>query len=133
MAKPLTVTVALSDADVNNLNGKTIKVIRYHTNDDGTIETTYLDATLEGNILTFKTDRFSTYVVVGYRQASGATPTPSPTPTAKPTVSNTSKAGPKDLNADGVITCDEEMGSANWIWSESKKACVYKVSNTSVK
>ena len=133
LAKPLTVTVALSDADVNNLNCKTIKVIRYHTNDDGTIETTYLDATLEGNILTFKTDRFSTYVVVGYRQASGATPTPSPTPTAKPTVSNTSKAGPKDLNADGVITCDEEMGSANWIWSESKKACVYKVSNTSVK
>mgnify|MGYP004466984765 CR=1 FL=1 len=133
LAKPLTVTVALSDADVNNLNGKTIKVIRYHTNDDGTIETTYLDATLEGNILTFKTDRFSTYVVVGYRQAGGATPTPSPTPTAKPTASNTSKAGPKDLNADGVITCDEEMGSANWIWSESKKACVYKVSNTSVK
>lgn len=135
LAKPLTVSVALSDADVNNLKGKTIKVIRYHTNADGSVEVTYLDAELNGNELTFKTDRFSTYVVVGYRQAGGTTPTPTPTPTptAKPTVSNTSNAGPKDLNGDGVITCDEEMGSANWIWSESKKACVYKVSNTSVK
>ena len=129
----MTVSVALSDADVNNLKGKTIKVIRYHTNADGTVEVTYLDATLNGNELTFKTDRFSTYVVVAYKQVGGATPTPTPTPTAKPTVSNTSKAGPKDLNGDGVISCDEEMGSVNWIWSEAKGACVYKVSNTSVK
>ena len=135
LAKPLTVSVALSDSDVNNLKGKTIKVIRYHTNTDGSVEVTYLDAELNGNELTFKTDRFSTYVVVGYRQAGGTAPTPTPTPTpaAKPSVSNTSNAGPKDLNGDGVISCDEEMGSANWIWSESKKACVYKVSNTSVK
>lgn len=127
--KEITITLALSDENVKALKGaKEIKVARFHGD-----EVTLLDAKLEGNILTFKTDRFSTYVVVGYRQAGGATPTPSPTPTAKPSVSNTSKAGPKDLNADGVITCDEEMGSANWIWSESKKACVYKVSNTSVK
>ena len=127
--KEITITLALSDENVKALKGaKEIKVARFHGD-----EVTLLDAKLEGNILTFKTDRFSTYVVVGYRQAGGATPTPSPTPTAKPAVSNTSKAGPKDLNADGVITCDEEMGSANWIWSESKKACVYKVSNTSVK
>lgn len=127
--KEITITLALSDENVKALkDAKVIKVARFHGD-----EVTLLDAKLEGNILTFKTDRFSTYVVVGYRQAGGATPTPSPTPTAKPTASNTSKAGPKDLNADGVITCDEEMGSANWIWSESKKACVYKVSNTSVK
>ena len=31
-----------------------------------------------------------------------------------------------------VITCEEAMNSKNWIWSESKKACVYKVSDTSV-
>ena len=127
--KEITITLALSDENVKALkDAKVIKVARFHGD-----EVTLLDAKLEGNILTFKTDRFSTYVVVGYRQAGGATPTPSPTPTTKPIVSNTSKAGPKDLNADGVITCDEEMGSANWIWSESKKACVYKVSNTSVK
>lgn len=129
--KEITITLVLSDENVKALkDAKVIKVARFHGD-----EVTLLDAKLEGNILTFKTDRFSTYVVVGYRQAGGTTPTPTPTPTptAKPSVSNTSKAGPKDLNADGVITCDEEMGSANWIWSESKKACVYKVSNTSVK
>lgn len=127
--KEITITLALSDENVKALkDAKVIKVARFHGD-----EVTLLDAKLEGNILTFKTDRFSTYVVVGYRQTGGATPTPTPTPTAKPSVSNTSKAGPKDLNSDGIITCDEEMGSANWIWSESKKACVYKVSNTSVK
>ena len=122
----ITVSLALSDENVKALKGaKEIKVARFHGD-----EVTLLDAKLEGNILTFKTDRFSTYVVVAYKQVGG---TPTPTPTTKPTVSNTSKAGPKDLNGDGVISCDEEMGSANWIWSESKKACVYKVSNTSVK
>ena len=80
-----------------------------------------LDATLNGNILTFKTDKFSTYAIVAY---GAVTPTPS--------VAD-KKAGPKDLNSDGVITCDEEMGSKNWIWSETKGACVYKVSNTSTK
>ena len=38
-----------------------------------------------------------------------------------------------DVNNDTkVITCEEAMNSKNWIWSESKKACVYKVSDTSV-
>ena len=39
----------------------------------------------------------------------------------------------KDKNQDGVVTCDEEMNSKDWICSESKKACVYKVTNTSTK
>lgn len=122
--KEITITLVLSDENVKALkDAKEIKVARFHGD-----EVTLLDAKLEGNILTFKTDRFSTYVVVAYKQVGGTT-----TPTTKPTVNNTSKAGPKDLNGDGVISCDEEMGSANWIWSESKKACVYKVSNTSVK
>ena len=32
-----------------------------------------------------------------------------------------------------VVTCEEYMNSKNWTWSESKKACVYRVSNTSSK
>ncbi len=32
-----------------------------------------------------------------------------------------------------VVTCEEYMKSKDWTWSESKKACVYKVSNTSSK
>ena len=111
----ITVSLALSDENVKALKGaKEIKVARFHGD-----EVTLLDAKLEGNILTFKTDRFSTYVVVAYKEVgSPSTPTPETKPNTTPT---------------GSVTCEESMGSANWTWSESKKACVYKVSNTSVK
>ena len=114
---PITINMYLPDDIVNSIkNAKTIKVARFH---GGVLS--MLDASLNGNILTFKTDKFSTYVIVAY---GAVTPT-----------SNVAdkKAGPKDLNSDGIITCDEEMGSKNWIWSESKGACVYKVTNTSTK
>lgn len=113
---PITINMYLPDDIVDSIKNKTIKVARYH---GGVLS--MLDASLNGNILTFKTDKFSTYAIVAY---GAVTPT-----------SNVADkmAGPKDLNSDGVITCDEEMGSKNWIWSESKGACVYKVSNTSVK
>ena len=114
---PITINMYLPDDVVNSIkNAKTIKVARFH---GGVLS--MLDASLNGNILTFKTDKFSTYAIVAY---GAVTPT-----------SNVAdkKAGPKDLNSDGIITCDEEMGSKNWIWSESKGACVYKVSNTSTK
>ncbi len=39
----------------------------------------------------------------------------------------------KDKNQVGIITCDEEMNSTNWVWSTAKGACVYKVSNTSAR
>lgn len=113
---PIIINMYLPDDIVDSIKNKTIKVARFH---GGVLS--MLDASLNGNILTFKTDKFSTYAIVAY---GAVTPT-----------SNVAdkKAGPKDLNSDGIITCDEEMGSKNWIWSESKGACVYKVSNTSVK
>lgn len=113
---PITINMYLPDDIVDSIKNKTIKVARFH----GDV-LTMLDASLNGNILTFKTDKFSTYAIVAY---GAVTPT-----------SNVAdkKAGPKDLNSDGIITCDEEMGSKNWIWSDTKGACVYKVSNTSVK
>ena len=113
---PITINMYLPDDIVDSIKNKTIKVARFH---GGVLS--MLDASLNGNILTFKTDKFSTYAIVAY---GAVTPT-----------SNVAdkKAGPKNLNSDGIITCDEEMGSKNWIWSETKGACVYKVSNTSVK
>lgn len=113
---PITINMYLPDDIVDSIKNKTIKVARFH---GGVLS--MLDANLNGNILTFKTDKFSTYAIVAY----GAV-------TQTSNVAD-KKAGPKDLNSDGVITCDEEMGSKNWIWSESKGACVYKVSNTSTK
>ena len=55
--------------------------------------------------------------------------------TSTSSTSNTSTKSydAKDKNKDGVISCEEEMGNANWVWSESKNACVYKVTNTSTK
>lgn len=113
---PITINMYLPDDIVDSIKNKTIKVVRFH---GGVLS--MLDASLNGNILTFKTDKFSTYAIVAY----GAV-------TSTSNVAD-KKAGPKDLNSDGIITCDEEMGSKNWIWSESKGACVYKVSNTSTK
>ncbi len=60
-------------------------------------------------------------------------PTPS-TNTDKSDSSTTNKSySSKDKNHDGIVTCQEEMDSPNWVWSTSKNACVYKVSNTSAK
>ncbi len=49
------------------------------------------------------------------------------------TIISTKSRNPKDINGDGIITCEEEMSSVNWVWSTTKNACVYKVSNTSSK
>ncbi len=82
---------------------------------------------LEGNVLTFNSSKFSTYFIVyGTSSSSGSS---SSTTTTTPTKTYDAK----DKNQDGIITCDEEMNSANWVWSTTKNACVYKVSNTSAK
>lgn len=38
-----------------------------------------------------------------------------------------------NTNKDSNLDCKDYMKSDNWIWSETKKACVYKVPKTSVK
>ena len=111
----ITVTIYLNDATLKLLSGKDIKVVRIHTeNEEEKVDT--LKAELNANALTFKTNKFSTYVVAYSEKAT-------------PTKSYSSK----DKNQDGVISCEEEMDSANWIWSTTKNACVYKVSNTGVR
>ena len=55
------------------------------------------------------------------------------TNTTNTTSTSTKSYSAKDKNHDGMISCEEEMEDANWAWSESKQACVYKVTNTSVK
>ena len=112
LSKPITVTLYLNKDTLDKIEGKIVKVVRIH--DD---ETTVLDANLENNALSFKTNKFSTYVIA-YAETK-----------ASPTKSYSSK----DKNQDGVISCEEEMDSANWIWSTTKNACVYKVSNTGVR
>ena len=123
------VTLYLSDDVVSSLSGKTIKVVRFHGDD---VDALY--ATLNGKVLTFESGKFSTFVICGITSSSGGN-TDSDTNTNTNTNTNTSTKSydAKDKNKDGVVSCEEEMNSANWIWSTSKQACVYKVTNTSVK
>ena len=122
LANPITVTLYLNDNTLSKLEGKIVKVIRIHKDKEGKETIDVLPATLKNNALSFETDRFSTYVIASYT-------VPSTTTTDTPVKSYDLK----DTNQDGVISCEEEMNNANWIWSNTKKACVYKVSNTGVK
>lgn len=58
---PITINMYLPDDIVDSIKNKTIKVARFH---GGVLS--MLDASLNGNILTFKTDKFSTYAIVAY-------------------------------------------------------------------
>ena len=59
----LTLQIAIPDSLI--AEGRTFKVLRVH---EGTAE--LLDATLNGNLLTFETDRFSTYALVAVDKSS---------------------------------------------------------------
>ena len=111
---------------LDKLDGKIVKVVRIHKDaETGKEETTVLDTKLVNNALSFKTDKFSTYVIAYSTTISNNTNTNTNT--------STKSYDAKDKNKDGVVSCEEEMNSANWIWSTSKQACVYKVTNTSAK
>ncbi len=117
LTNKITVTLYLDETNLSKIANKDVKIVRIHGN-----ETTVLpneDVKLNGNILTFKTNKFSTYVIAYSNISSSG--------------SSTKYYDPKDKNQDGIITCDEEMNSANWVWSTTKNACVYKVSNTSAR
>ncbi len=102
--------------NTNSSINREYKVVRVHNG-----ETTVLDATYDSatKSITFKTDKFSTYAIC-YKDSKKE---------EKKEESNTSS----NTSSTKVVTCEEAMNSKNWTWSESKKACVYKVSNTSSK
>ena len=100
--------------------GTKVRVLHYKDGETEACETLEGVVDGSGDIVLSTKKGFSTFTVVAAPKTSNTT-------------SSTKPAGVKDTNGDGVISCDEEMGSKNWIWSETKKACVYKVSNTSVK
>ncbi len=115
----LKISVELKDSLINKDSSvvRTYSVIRVHGGQTETLPATYDEATKK---VTFTTDKFSTYAIV-YKD------------TKKETNTSSKYYDPKDKNQDGIITCDEEMNSVNWVWSTTKNACVYKVSNTSVR
>ncbi len=113
----------LNNDTVSKLGGKKYTLYAIYEMGDGLynaypvseVKTTLGDT----NEISFKSSDSSYYALVVYKEA---TPSPSPE-TKKEESSNDSK----------VVTCEEYMKSKDWTWSESKKACVYKVTNTSSK
>ncbi len=132
------VTLHLSESDAAKLKAASyIGVIRYHTEDDAEDEYTLMEnnaVKLEDNVLTFNSSKFSTYFIVyGTSSSSGSSSSSSSSTTTATTTTPTKTYDPKDKNKDGVVSCEEEMNSANWVWSTTKGACVYSVTNTSAK
>ncbi len=86
-----------------------------------------------GGWLKITIDKLYPFAIV-YKDVRNNTPIPQETEESNSLASVEVKSyDSKDTNQDGVISCEEEMNNANWIWSNTKKACVYKVSNTSTK
>ncbi len=107
---PIQIKMNLEDSLVNRDQSisREYKIIRVHTNEDGSKLVEDVPVTLNGDqSITFNTDKFSIYAIV-YK--------------------DTKKEDSSDNKA---ISCEETKGK-NWTWSESKNACVYKVSNTKV-
>ena len=129
------VTLYLKETDANTLNGKDIKIKVIKIDDDGSSLVEDATGTLSGNVLTFYCANFSdyTYFITYPVSSSGNTDSDTNTNTNTNTNTSTKSYDAKDKNKDGVVSCEEEMNSANWVWSDTKQACVYKVTNTSVK
>ena len=110
---PISINVELPDnlINANNNINREYKIARVHNG-----EYDLLDATLNSdNTLTFKTNKFSTFAIV-YKD-----------------VKKDDNKSSATINSNyKVVTCEEEIG-IGWTWSENKKACVYKVTNTSSK
>lgn len=107
---PISINVELPDYLINENKGinRTYKIARVHNG-----EFDLLDATLNSdNTLTFKTDKFSTFAIV-YKDEM-------------------TKKEDDIISTDKNETCEDAIG-VEWTWSEIKKACVYKVGNTSTK
>ncbi len=104
--------------------------------DGKTLNSKYYDVKSGNTIVTLKADFVST-LSAGEHQISIVFTTGAANAKFTVNKSETSTVSKnydaKDKNQDGVITCDEEMNSASWVWSTTKNACVYKVSNTSAK
>ena len=109
---PLEERLVNTDSSIN----REYKVVRVHEG-----ETTVLPATYDASTksITFKTDKFSTYAIC-YKDTKKE---------EKKEETNTSS----NTSSTKAVTCEEAMNSKNWTWSESKKACVYRVTNTSAK
>ena len=109
--------------------GTRVYVEHYHGDE---IEYSIHDVTNEGLIWVTTSKGFSTFIVGAFESSNVTpTPTPTPTPTTAPVEEKKEETSTSTTSTSTVVTCEQAMGSKDWTWSEAKKACVYKVTNTS--
>ena len=74
LPQSVTVTISITDEMYNSLLNRKVCVVRSHTDANGNVTTTELPATLGGTrdnyVLTFQTDRASTFAIVSYAAVS---------------------------------------------------------------
>ena len=106
---------------VSNVAGvkKGDKVSALHFKSDGSYEPLDCEAVGDNQIFIDGLTSFSPILIVKEAANSSSTTTTTTTDTSS---TSTTK----------VVTCEDENGKG-WVWSESKKACVYSVTNTSAK
>lgn len=126
----ITINVALDNNTYNDVrDADMVKVLRIHEN-----QKDLLDATLSGNILTFKTKLFSTYVIVAFTAKDNPTPdpeTPSDPKGDDEDSGDNSSSSSSSKRTEANTPCEEWNHSKNWTWSEKLGKCVYRVTNTS--
>ena len=107
---------------VSNVAGvkKGDKVSALHFKSDGSYEPLDCEAVGDNQIFIDGLTSFSPILIV--KEAANSSSTTTTTTTTDTSSTSTTK----------VVTCEDENGKG-WVWSESKKACVYSVTNTSAK
>ncbi len=91
----------------------------FSKNDSSTEATEYSKCSNGDGTLTFEMSGFSPVII--YKVVD-----------SKTTETTDNNANNNNQSSGKAITCESEHGKG-WVWSESKNACVYKVTNTSAK
>lgn len=120
------ITIYLDNETLAKVQNKVIYIARYHDNDVKML--TY--ASLNGNALSFESNKFSKYSLVYFNVEENNNNTDKPSTPSDNTNSNTSST---TTRTEANTPCEEWYNSKNWTWSESANQCVYKVKNTSAK
>lgn len=137
---PVSISIPKETIDSIKVNSdEELVVVSKHTDASG--EVSYETYEIENNEI--KVSEFSDFYFATRKKettnnnggtSSSTTTTNTSTPKEETkTTADTKVYDAKDKNHDGVVTCDEEMNNKNWLWNNTKKACVYRVTNTSVK
>ncbi len=119
--KELDLDLYLNDETLSKINDN--KFTLYKIDDNNVSPVTNIKTNLnKDNAFSFKFDKSCLYALVVYENKND-----------DKNNENTSQKDTVEPTSNKVVTCEEYMHSKDWTWSNSKQACVYKVTSTSAK